>query len=84
MHFIRSLVFKCHTYLVALILLLGVIMPIYSHYAEKKLVYIIIIAFSSYQPSSCSKYIKLNIRSSCDIYSVFNTKCMFLARLCNF
>ena len=46
MPFIKSLVSKCCVYIVTLILLLGVIMPIYSCYTEKKLVYIIITAFS--------------------------------------
>ena len=77
MPFIRSLVSKCRAYIIALILLLGVIMPTYSYYTKKKLVYIIIIAPSGYQPSSCSKYIKLNICSSCNIRSVFNTKYIF-------
>ena len=45
MPFIKSLVSKCHAYTITLILLLGVIMPIYSYYTEKKLVYIIIMAF---------------------------------------
>ena len=47
MPFIRSLVFKCLAYcfkLVAMILLLSKIMPTYSRYIEKGLVYIIIIA----------------------------------------
>ena len=47
MPFIRSLVSKRTTYcfkLVAVILLLSKIMPTYSYYMEKGLVYIIIIA----------------------------------------
>ena len=46
-----SLAFKRTAYyfkLVAIILLLGKIMPTYSRYIEKGLVYIIIIAFLSY------------------------------------
>ena len=58
-------------------------MPIYSYYAEKKLVCIIIMAPFSYQPSSCSKYIKLNMRSFCDIYLVSNAECMFFIYLAN-
>ena len=45
---VRFLVFKRTTYyfkLVAVILLLNKIMPTYSYYTEKGLVYIIIIAF---------------------------------------
>ena len=78
MPLIKSLASKCYTYTVALILSLGVIMPIYSYYTEKKLVYVIIAAPSSHQPSSCSKYTKLNIYSSCNVKSVFNAKYAFL------
>ena len=48
---IKSLAFKHSTRyfkLVAVILLLSKIMPIYSRYTEKKLVYITIAALSSY------------------------------------
>ena len=48
---IRSLVFKysaCYFKLVAVILLLSKIMPTYSRYTKKGLVYITIIALSSY------------------------------------
>jgi hypothetical protein len=45
MPFIKSLVFKHYTYVIILILLLGEIMPTYSCYAVKGLVYIIITAF---------------------------------------
>ena len=51
MPFIKSLVPKRSTYyfkLVAVILLLSKIMPAYSYYTEKKLIYIIIAA-----PFSC-------------------------------
>ena len=51
MPFIRSSAFKRLTRcfkLVAVILLLGKIIPTYSYYIEKGLVYIIIIALSSY------------------------------------
>ena len=47
---IRSLAFKYLAYyfkLVAIIFLLSEIIPAYSYYKEKGLVYIIIIAFSS-------------------------------------
>ena len=84
MPFIRSLVSKHLAYyfkLVAVILLLSKIMPTYSRCTEKGLVYIIIIALSSRQPFFYVKYTKLNIRSSCNIYLVFNTKCIFLAYL---
>ena len=80
---VRSLAFKRATYyfkLVAVIFSLNKIMPTYSHYAEKGLVYIAIMASLSRQPSSCTKCTKSNIRLSCDIRSVFNTKYIFLAR----
>jgi hypothetical protein len=41
---VRSLASKCYTYIIAVILLLSEIMPIYSCYTKKKLVYIIIAA----------------------------------------
>ena len=67
---IRSLVFKRTAYyfkLVAVILLLNKIMPTCSRCIEKGLVYIIIIAPLSRQPSSYIKYTKLNI---CLFYNV--------------
>ena len=75
---IRSLVSKCRAYTVTLILLLSIIMPIYSRYTKKKLVCVIITAPFSHQPSSYSKYIKLNIYSSYNVRSVSNTKYIFL------
>ena len=85
MPFIRSLVFKrlaCRFKLVAVILLLSKIISTYFYCAEKRPVYITIIALSSRQPSSYAKYMKLNMRSSCNIYLIFNTKYIFLTRLC--
>ena len=81
---IRSSVFKYYTCIVILILLLGVIMIIYSYYTKKKLVYIIIAAPSSYQPSSYSECIKLNMRSSCNIKSVFNAEYTFFIYLTSY
>ena len=52
---VRSLAFKRLAYrfkLVTVILLLGEIIPTYSRYIEKGLVYITIIALFSRQPSS--------------------------------
>ena len=74
MPLIRFLVSKYRTYIVLVILLLGEIMPTYSYYIKKKLVYIIIIALFSHQPSSYIKCIKLNIYSSYNVKLVFNTK----------
>ena len=84
MPFIRSLASKRLAYyfkLVAVILLLSKIIPTYFRCAEKGLVYIIIIASSSCQPFLYTKYIKLNICSSCNICLVSDTKCTFFARL---
>ena len=75
---IRSLASKRRLRLVSLILSLGEIMPLYSRYIEKRLSYIIISAPFSRQPSFYTKYTKLNIRSSCDIKSVFNAKYIYL------
>ena len=79
MPFIRSLAFKRRAYTVAVILLLGKIMPSYSCCKEKKLVYIIIIALFSRQPFSYFKCTKLNIYLSCNIKSVSNAKCIFIS-----
>ena len=84
MPFIKSLTFKRFTYyfkLVAIILLLNKIIPTYSCYTEKGLVYIIIIALFSCQPSSYMECTKLNIYSFCNICSVFNAKYIFLIYL---
>ena len=83
MPFVRSSVFKRAAYyfkLVAIILLLSKIMPTYSYYMEKGLVYIIIIASLGCQPSFYIKYTKLNMRSSYNIRLIFNIKCIFLTR----
>ena len=77
MPLIRSLAFKCHTYTVVVILSLSEIILSYSHYKEKKLVYIVIIAPFSRQPSFYIKYTKSNIYLSCNIRSISNTKYIF-------
>ena len=82
MPLIRSLVSKYCTYIIAVILLLSEIMPTYSYCVLKGLVYIIIIALLSRQPSSCTKYTKLNICSSCNVYLVSDAKYIFLVYLC--
>ena len=84
MPFVRFLVFKrtaCCFKLVAVILLLGKIIPTYSYYVEKGLVYIAIIAPLSCQPSFYTKCIKLNMYLSCDVRLVSNIKCIFFAYL---
>ena len=45
---IRSLVSKCHVYVVKTIVLLSKLMSSYSYYTVKGLVYIIIINLSAY------------------------------------
>ena len=76
MPFIRSLVSKCRAYTVAVIFLLGEIMPSYSYYKEKKLVYIIIITPSGRQPFFYIKCTKLNIYLSCNVKLVSDAKCI--------
>ena len=76
MPLIRSLASKCRAYIVSVILLLGEIMPIYSRCAEKKLVYITIIALFSHQPSSYIKCTKSNIYLSCNVRLVSDAKCI--------
>ena len=75
---IRSLASKCCAYIMAVILLLGKIIPSCSCCEEKKLVYIIIIAPFSHQFFFCVKYTKLNMRLSCNVKSVSNTKYLYL------
>ena len=79
MPLIRSLASERRTYTVAVILLLGEIMPSYSHCKEKKLVCIIIVVPFSRQPSSYFKCTKLNMRLSYNVKLVFNTKCIFIS-----
>ena len=71
---IRSLASKRRAYVIAVILLLGEIMPMCSRCAKKKLVCVIIIAPSSRQPSSYIKCTKSNIHLSCNVRSVLDTK----------
>ena len=71
---IRSSASAYYTKLIAIIFSLSKIIPSYSCYKEKKLVYIIIAAPFSYQPSSYIKYTKLNIYLSYNVRSVSDTK----------
>ena len=80
---VRFTVFKRHARVIAVIFLLSKIMPIYFCYTKKKLIYIAIIALSSYQPFSYFKYTKLNIYSFYDVLLVFNAKYMCFTRLYN-
>ena len=71
---IRSFASTRYTRVVLTILSLSKVIPTYSYYAEKKLVYIAIASPSSRQPSSYAKYIKANIYSSYNVRSVSNAK----------
>ena len=82
MPLIRFLASKRCTYIVAVILLLSEIIPTYSRCVLKGLVYIIIMAPLGRQPSSYTKYTKLNIRSSYNVKSVSIAKCACLMRFC--
>jgi hypothetical protein len=85
MPFIRSLVFKHLAYyfkLIAVILLLSEIMPSYFYYKEKELVYIIIAASFSCQPSFYFKCTVLNIHLSCNIQSVSIAEYIYLNTYC--
>ena len=73
---VRSLASKRYACVVLIILLLGEIMPIYSRYTKKKLVYIIIIVLFSRQPSSYIKCTKSNMYLSCNVKSVSDAKCL--------
>ena len=75
---IRFSASKRRAYIIAVILLLGKIMPTCSRYMLKGLVYVAIIAPLGRQPSSYTKCTKSNMRSSCDIKSVSNAKYIYL------
>ena len=77
MRFVRSLTSKRHADIVAIILLLGEIMPTYSCCVLKGLVYVVIISLLGRQLSSYTKYIKLNIHLFYDIRLVSTTKYTF-------
>ena len=80
---IRSLASKCCAYTVAVILLLGEIMPSYSRYNKKKLVYIVIITPSSCQTFFYSKCTKLNMYLSCNIKSVSDAEYLYFIYPCS-
>ena len=77
MPLIRSLVSARYVLLTTLISLNSEIISPYSCCVKKGLVYIIITASSSYQPSFCLKYTKANICSSYDIHLVSDNKYIF-------
>ena len=71
---IRSTASRRHNKLILLILSISKVMPSYSYYIKKRLLCIVIASPFSYQPLSCTKYITTNMRSSYNIYLVFNAK----------
>jgi hypothetical protein len=81
---IRSLASERRACTVAVILLLGEIMPSCSRCEEKKLVCIVITAPSGRQPSFCVECIKSNMCSSCNVRLVSDAECSWFARLVSF
>ena len=75
---IRFSTLERRAFFTAFISLDGEIISPYSCYAKKGLVYIIITALFSRQPSSCFKYIKVNTYLLCDVCLVFINKYIFL------
>ena len=71
---IRSSASKRRIRTTAVILSLGKIIPSYNRCSKKELVCITIVSPSSRQPSSYTKCIRANIRSSYNIRSISNTK----------
>ena len=78
---IKSLFSNYCNQLVTTILSFSEVMPSYSCYIEKKLIYIAITAPSGYQPFLYTKCTQVNIKSSYNVRSVSNTKYTFLPRL---
>ena len=71
--FLASEHFTRYSKLVAVILLFGEIIPIYSCCTEKKLIYIIITA-----PSSCQPFFILNVLNQIYALSVIFNWCLIL------
>ena len=67
-----------YTYVIAVILLLSEVMPLCSYCVERGLIYVAIAAPSGRQLSSYSKCTSSNMWSSYDVYSVSDTKYVFL------
>ena len=77
MPFVRSLIsIYCILLAISISLNSKIISP-YSHYIKIGLVYIIIIALFSCQPSSCSKYTKANTHLLYNVRSVSTNKYTF-------
>ena len=77
---IRLIASKCHAFFTSSIAFDGEIISPCSYCAKKGLVYIIITDLFSRQPSSCSKYIKLNTYMLYNMHSVSFNKYIFLTR----
>ena len=78
---IRSTASRRYNKLITLIISVSKVIPSYSCYVKKGLVYITIAAPSGRQSFSYIKCIKANMRSSCDVRSVSNAKCARLLTL---
>ena len=78
---IRSSTSKRRTRIVSTILSLSEVMSPCSRYVKKKLVYVVIALPSGRQPSSYAEYTRANMRSSYDIRSISDNKCIRLSRL---
>ena len=74
---IRSLASIHYILLATSISLNSEIMSPYSYYIKRGLVYIAIAALFNYQPSFCSKYIKINTHLLCNIYLIFTNEYIF-------
>jgi len=68
---------QCRAYTVTVILLLGEVILLCSCCVERGLVYVAIAAPSSRQPSSYLECTFVNMRSSYNICSVSDTKCIY-------
>ena len=83
MPYIRSSASKRRAKLVSTIILLGKIMPSYSRYIKRRLLYIAITALSGRQSSFYTKCTHINMRASYNICLVFNAEYIFLTYLIN-
>ena len=81
MPLVRSLISKRCTKLVSIIISFGEIMPSYLCCVKRKLLYVVIAALFSYQPSFYTKCTWANMRAFYNIYLVFNIKYVFSPRL---
>ena len=71
---IRSTASRRYNKLMPLILFINKVMPSYSYYIKRGLLYVMIVSPSSRQPLSYAKYTTVNMRFSYNICLVSNTK----------